>query len=79
MDQFLGVVVALVLLGVGGMVAPAAAQADPACASVSVSGTATGSHEVGRCFPTPRPVLCVQRWAGVEPQVVVRAGVCVPV
>lgn len=80
MKRFLGVATVLVMLGVGSVVAPAAAHADPACASVSVTGTATGSHEVGPyCIATPRPVLCVRRWAGFEPHVLVTAEVCVPV
>lgn len=81
MRRIVGVLVAMVVWGVAGVVALAApAQADPACSWVSTSGTVTGSRQVGPyCVPTPLPVLCVKRWAGVSPYAVVTAEVCVPI
>lgn len=80
MRQLMTALGASALLMMVGIAAPATAQADPACAEASVEGTLTGTRQVGPyCVPTPRPVLCVTRWAGFTPHVLVTVRVCVPV
>lgn len=70
------VLVATVLVTLAG---PVAAQADPACASATVTGTLTGDHQVGpHCVPTPFPVLCAHPGIGFRPHAEVSASVCVP-
>lgn len=57
----------------------APAQADPICAGVTVSGTVTGTRQVGPfCQPYPGPVLCMNTGAGLDPTVLVRTYICVP-
>jgi len=68
------------LLAVLGIAAATPAHADPICAGVTVSGTATGTHQVGPyCQPYPWPVLCMTTRAGLDPTVLVRTYVCVPI
>lgn len=68
---------ALMLL-TAGLAAPA--HADPVCARVTVTSSATGTKTVGPyCYPYPYAVLCVAPGAGVRPTAEVSAFVCVPI
>lgn len=72
----------LLLVAVGftsATVATAPAYADDACVQVSIDGSITGPHAVDECVPTPRQVLCVHRWASVQPFISADARVCVPI
>lgn len=76
----------LALLGTSAVIAAlgiavaAPAQADPICVGATVSGTATGTHEVGPyCQPYPWSTLCAKTGVGLDPTVVVRTFVCVPI
>lgn len=68
---------ALMLL-TAGLAAPA--HADPVCAGVTVTGTATGTKEIGPyCYPYPYAVLCSEPGVGLRPTAEVSAFVCVPI
>ncbi len=69
------------LFGVIGIaVAAAPAQADPVCVGATVSGTATGTQNVGPyCRPYPWGVLCMETYAGLSPTARVDTYVCLPI
>ncbi len=63
-----------------GVAVAAPAQAYPICVGATVSGTATGNHEVGPyCQPYPWSTLCMKTGVGLDPTVMVRTYVCVPI
>lgn len=78
MRKMITAVGAAVLLCLGSVLVPATAHADT-CATASVTGTLTGSHQVGQCVDTPVPtILCVRRWAGLGTYIFVTTEVCFP-
>lgn len=55
------------------------AHADPVCAGATITGTATGTRQVGPyCQPYPFAVLCTTQGAGFRPHAEVAVSACVP-